>query len=171
MTVEICSCEGLNPKCEKCFGSGYINSATSAKSAGRDQPKPKADKKPKVRESLLPEKMESLSKKEMEHLAMKIIDTLDAKSKKQMQLLNSIPFNTTTFRMDSKDKFRTLQIIENEKQALRTELNVVNAEIAAKKYASHYKFKHYLSDKEIDVSSNRQLKGLIREYKKLKTSS
>ena len=25
MAVQICSCEGLDVKCKKCFGSGYIN--------------------------------------------------------------------------------------------------------------------------------------------------
>ncbi|MBD3582846.1 hypothetical protein [Flavobacterium selenitireducens] len=170
MTVEICPCEGLNPKCEKCFGSGYIDSGSTPKSA-RDQAKPKPVENAKARESLLPDDMDALSRKEMENIAIKLIDTLDAKSKKQMQLLNSIPFNTTTFRIVLKDKFRMLQILESEKKILRAELSAINQEIASKKYTSHYKFRHYLSDKEIDVSSNRQLKDLIREYKKLKNNA
>ena len=122
-------------------------------------------------ESFLPAKMDTLSKKEIEEIALKIIASLDFKSKKQMQLLNSIPFNTTTFRRDLKDKFESLENLENEKQHLRNELFVVDQEIISKNYRSQFRFKHFLSDKQIDVTSNRQLKELIREYKKLKSQT
>jgi len=122
-------------------------------------------------ESLLPAKLDTLSKSEVEEIAINIIASLDLKSKKQMQLLNSIPFNTTTFRRDLKDKFESLERLENEKQHLRNELFVVDQEIVSKNYNSKFKFKHFLSDKQIDVSSNRQLKDLIREYKKLKNQA
>ncbi|MCG2610137.1 hypothetical protein LZZ90_01300 [Flavobacterium sp. SM15] len=122
-------------------------------------------------ESFLPAKMDTLSKKEIEEIAHKIIASLDFKSKKQMQLLNSIPFSTTTFRRDLKDKFESLESLENEKQHLRNELFVVDQEIISKNYKSQFRFKHFLSDKQIDVGSNRQLKELIREYKKLKSQN
>lgn len=121
--------------------------------------------------SFLPAKIDVLSKNEIEEIAIKIIATLDLKSKKQMQLLNSIPFNTTTFRRDLKDKFESLEKLEDEKQHLRNELFIVDQEIISKNYKSQFKFKHFLSDKHIDVSSNRQLKDLIREYKKLKNQA
>lgn len=122
-------------------------------------------------ESFLPAKMDTLSKKDIEEIALKIIASLDFKSKKQMQLLNSIPFNTTTFRRDLKDKFESLERLENEKQHLRNELFVVDQEIISKNYKSQFRFKHFLSDKQIDVTSNRQLKELIRAYKKLKSQT
>jgi hypothetical protein len=121
--------------------------------------------------SFLPAKIDVLSKNEIEEVAIKIIAALDLKSKKQMQLLNSIPFNTTTFRRDLKDKFESLKKLEDEKQHLRNELFIVDQEIISKNYKSQFKFKHFLSDKHIDVSSNRQLKDLIREYKKLKNQA
>jgi|SRR5690554_1020516 len=126
------------------------------------------NKKSKI-ESFLPKNLDTLLKKEVEEIALKIIASLDLKSKKQMQLLNSIPFNTTTFRRDLKDKFESLKNLEDEKQHLRNELFVIDQEIVSKNYKSHFKFKHFLSDKQIDVSSNRQLKELIREYKSLKS--
>ena len=122
-------------------------------------------------ESFLPAKIDTLSKKDIEEIAVKIIASLDFKSKKQMQLLNSIPFNTTTFRRDLKDKFESLESLENEKQHLRNELFIVDQEIISKNYKSQFRFKHFLSDKQIDVTSNRQLKELIREYKKLKNQT
>ena len=125
------------------------------------------NKKSKL-ESYLPKKFDSLSKNDVEEIAIKIIVALDLKSKKQMQILNSIPFNTTTFRRDFKDKFESLESLENEKQHLRNELFIIDQEIVSKNYNSKFKFKHFLSDKHIDVASNRQLKDLIREYKKLK---
>jgi len=88
-----------------------------------------------------------------------------------MQILNSIPFNTTTFRRDLKDKFQSLESLENQKQHLRNELFIVDQEIISKNYNSKFRFKHFLSDKQIDVASNRQLKELIREYKKLKNQA
>lgn len=121
--------------------------------------------------SFLPKKIDTLSKNDIEEIAIKIIASLDFKSKKQMQILNSIPFNTTTFRRDFKDKFQNLESLENEKQHLRNELFVVDQEIISKNYNSKFRFKHYLSDKQIDVTSNRQLKELIREYKKLKNQA
>lgn len=122
-------------------------------------------------ESFLPKKIDTLSKNDIEEIAIKIITSLDFKSKKQMQILNSIPFNTTTFRRDFKDKFESLEKLENEKQHLRNELFVVDQEIISKNYNSKFRFKHFLSDKQIDVTSNRQLKELIREYKKLKNQA
>lgn len=126
------------------------------------------NKKSKI-ESFLPKSFDKLIKTDVEEIAIKIIASLDLKSKKQMQLLNSIPFNTTTFRRDLKDKFESLEKLENEKQHLRNQLFIVDQEIVSKNYNSRFKFKHYLSDKHIDVSSNRQLKELIREYKSLKS--
>ena len=100
MAVQICTCEGLDVKCKKCFGSGYINTDAPEK-AIKSVPK-KGNVK---QESFLPENMNSISRKEIENIVPKIIDALDLKSKKQMQILNSIPFNTTTFRRDFKAKF------------------------------------------------------------------
>lgn len=122
-------------------------------------------------ESFLPKKIDTLSKNDIEEIATKIIASLDFKSKKQMQILNSIPFNTTTFRRDLKDKFQSLESLENQKQHLRNELFVIDQEIISKNYNSKFRFKHFLSDKQIDVTSNRQLKELIREYKKLKNQA
>src|SRR5690606_20044819 len=73
-------------------------------------------KKKQQFESFLPENLELLSKNEVEGIAIKIIGDLDLKSKKQMQILNSIPFNTNTFRRDFGDKFELLGLIEAEKQ-------------------------------------------------------
>ncbi|WP_445713008.1 hypothetical protein [Flavobacterium sp.] len=160
MAVQICSCEGLNAKCVKCFGSGYINTNEPEKIA-------KPEKKDFV-VSFLPNDLSTLQRKEIENIASKIIDSLDLKSKKQMQILHSIPFNTTTFRRDFKDKFETLKKMENEKQFLRNDLDIISKELSTKKYSTHFNFGHFLSDKVIDVTSIRDLKTLIREYKKLK---
>lgn len=85
-----------------------------------------------------------------------------------MQILNSIPFNTTTFRRDFKAKFELLQKIEEEKQALRNDLDVISDALTTSKYTIAFNYGHFLSDKVIDVTSNRDLKTLIRAYKKLK---
>ncbi|MDP5026993.1 MAG: hypothetical protein NWQ14_02120 [Flavobacterium sp.] len=163
MAVQICSCEGLNAKCVKCFGSGYINTNEPEKIA-----KPEKKEKKDFVVSFLPNDLSALQRKEIENIASKIIDSLDLKSKKQMQILHSIPFNTTTFRRDFKDKFETLKKMENEKQFLRNDLDIISKELSTKKYSTHFNFGHFLSDKVIDVTSNRDLKTLIREYKKLK---
>lgn len=163
MTVQICSCEGLDPICKKCFGSGYMNTNVPEKAIKATPKKPNTKQ-----ESFLPNDIHALSKKEIENIVPKVIDTLDVKSKKQMQLLHSIPFNTTTFRRDYKAKFELLQKIEDEKQALRKDLDEIAAALSNTKYSIEFNFGHFLSDKVIDVSSNRELKTLIREYKKLK---
>lgn len=166
MATQICSCEGLNPQCEKCFGSGYTDAAASKKSAAAGNKT--AEKAGAKQASLLPEGFKSLPRKEVETVLAKIVDSLDLKSKKQMQLLNSIPFNSTTFRRDFKGKFESLRKLESEKRFLRGELDSISKEMAEKKYANHFKFGHFLSDKDVDVDSNRQLKTLMREYKKIK---
>ncbi|HLO72915.1 MAG TPA: hypothetical protein VK164_03180 [Flavobacterium sp.] len=163
MAVQICTCEGLDVKCKKCFGSGYIHTNAPEK-AIKSVPKKETVKQ----ESFLPENMNLLSRKEIENIVPKIIDTLDLKSKKQMQILNSIPFNTTTFRRDFKAKFELLQKIEDEKQALRNDLDVISDALTTSKYTIAFNYGHFLSDKIMDVTSNRELKTLIRAYKKLK---
>ncbi|MEC4077240.1 hypothetical protein VSO49_12865 [Myroides odoratimimus] len=165
MRTEICSCEGLDPFCDKCFGTGHAPLSTSKKTVTKQSSKVKPIKKTK---SYLPEKIDSLTKIEIDALTIKIISTLDLKSKKQMQILNSIPFSTSTFRRDYKEKFIDLENIETEKQQLRNDLFIIDQEIVSKNYRSHFTFRHFLSDKDVDVTSNRELKGLIREYKKLK---
>lgn len=165
MRSEICICQGLNSNCKKCFGSGFISTETIDRSTNKGK-----GKKKQQFESFLPENLELLSKNEVEGIAIKIIGDLDLKSKKQMQILNSIPFNTNTFRRDFGDKFELLGLIEAEKQHLRNELLLIDQEIILKNYKSNFKFKHFLSDKDVDVTSNRQLKELIRAYKKLKNA-
>lgn len=48
-------------------------------------------------ESFLPKKIDTLSKNDIEEIAIKIIANLDFKSKKQMQILNSIPSTRILF--------------------------------------------------------------------------
>ena len=161
MKTEICSCQGMNSNCKKCYGSGFINSNVAPSIE-----KTKTNKNKK--EFYIPKNIEGLSQNEVEDLAIQIIGSLDLKSKKQMQILNSIPFNTNTFRRDFGAKFEQLEKIEIEKQHLRNELLRIDQIIIANNYKSNFRFKHYLSDKDVDVTSNRQLKGLIKEYKRLK---
>ena len=72
MTAKICSCEGLNPKCEKCHGSGYVNIKESkAKVTSKASPKVKLEK-----ESLLSNDASNLHRKEIQNIADKIIATL-----------------------------------------------------------------------------------------------
>lgn len=168
MRTEICSCQGLNSNCKQCFGSGFVT--VESKNDTTKKTDKKKDKKKQSSASFLPENIEVLSRAEVEEIAVKIIGSLDLKSKKQMQILNSIPFNTTTFRRDFGSKFELLGSLETEKQHLRNELLIIDQEIIIKNYKSNFKFKHFLSDKDVDVTSNRQLKELIREYKKLKNS-
>ena len=165
MRSKNCTCQGLNSNCKKCFGSGFVSTETTNKSTHNGK-----GKKEQQFESFLPKDLDLLSKNEVEGIAIKIIGDLDLKSKKQMQILNSIPFNTTTFRRDFGDKFELLGEIEAEKQHLRNELLLIDQEIILKNYKSNFKFKHFLSDKDLDVTSNRQLKELIRAYKKLKNT-
>jgi len=169
MKTEICSCQGLDATCKKCFGSGFA-SVNDVKKASPKNTDNKKEKKKQKFESYVPKNIGDLSKNEVEAIAIKIIASLDAKSKKQMQILSSIPFNTNTFRRDFGDKFELLGAIEAEKQHLRNELLLVDQEIVLKKYKSTFTFKHYFSDKDLDVTSNRQLKELIREYRKLKNN-
>ena len=166
MKAEICSCKGLNSNCKKCFGSGYIQSNDSKKNLVKKSDK-KVNKK-NHKESFLPENIELLPKNEIEEIAIKIISDLDLKSKKQMQILNSIPFNTNTFRRDFREKFDALESFEAEKQLLRNDLLLIDQEIVVKNYRCHFRFKHFLSDKDVDVTSNRHLKDLIRAYKSLR---
>lgn len=163
MTVQICSCEGLNPKCEKCFGSGYMNTNVAEKTA---KPKKATPKHITTQESFLSEDVSNLHRKEIQNLAVKIIAKLDLKSKQQMRMLHSIPFTTTTFRRDFKDKFESFRIMEMEKRALRVELDVLAKELIKNNLTANFKYAHLLSDKDIDVTSNRELKTLLRQYKK-----
>ena len=167
MTFQICSCKGLDSNCKMCFGSGYVNSPPTEKSS--NQKDKKSDEKKKLKNvSELPLNIDSLSKPELINITTEVIALLDFKSKKQMQILNSIPFSSNTFRRDFKEKFANLKDLEDEKILLRDKLTAIEKELVAQKISGNFRFKHYLSDIEIDVDSNRQLKELIKEYKKLK---
>lgn len=169
MKTEICSCQGLDANCKKCFGSGFA-SVNDAKKAAPKNKDAKKEKKKQQYESFVPGNLDALSKYEVEEIAVKIIGSLDLKSKKQMQILSAIPFNTNTFRRDHGEKFEFLGVIEAEKQHLRNELLIIDQEIVMKNYKSNFKFKHFFSDKDLDVTSNRQLKELMRAYKRLKSN-
>ncbi len=167
MTVQICSCKGLDSNCKMCHGSGYVNSLIGDKSLNQKDKKPaKKNKLSSITE--LPENIDSLGKTELINITTEVIALLDQKSKKQMQLLNSIPFSSNTFRRDFKEKFASLKELENEKNSLREKLTAIEEQLVNQKISGNFKFKHYLSDKEIDIDSNRHLKELIKEYKRLK---
>lgn len=167
MTFQICSCKGLDSNCKMCFGSGYVNSPTTEKSS--NQKDKKSDEKKKLKNvSDLPINIDSLGKTELISITTEVIALLDFKSKKQMQILNSIPFSSNTFRRDFKEKFARLKDFEEEKILLREKLTAIEKELVTQKISGNFRFKHYLSDIEIDVDSNRQLKELIKEYKRLK---
>jgi hypothetical protein len=165
MSYQICTCEGLNPKCEKCFGSGFMKTKSLVKTEIKS--KKTVSKDHLKSETLLSNDTTNLHHKEIQNIADKIIATLDLKSMQQMRMLHSIPFNTTTFRRDFKDKFVSFGIMEEEKRALRNELNKLAKELTKNKFQANFKFNHLLSDIDIDVTSNRQLKTLLRQYKKL----
>jgi hypothetical protein len=165
MSYQVCSCEGLNPKCEKCYGSGYMKTKASVKTETKT--KKTVSKDNLTSETLLSNNATNLHHKEIQNIADKIIATLDLKSMQQMRMLHSIPFNTTTFRRDFKDKFVSFGIMEEEKRALRSELDKLAKELTKNKFQANFKFNHLLSDIDIDVTSNRQLKTLLRQYKKL----
>jgi predicted nucleic acid-binding Zn-ribbon protein len=165
MSVQICSCEGLNTNCKKCFGSGYMSVSETKTTTTRKSTAKKPDENQDSRDA---EDMSTRERKEMQHILNKVIEKLDIKSMQQMRMLHSIPFNTTTFRRDFKDKFESFRIMENEKRELRTELQTITKGLNNSSFSVHLKFNHMLSDKDIDVTSNRELKMLLREYKKLK---
>ncbi len=167
MSFQICSCKGLDSNCKMCHGSGYVNSLTSDKSSNqRDKKSVEKNKLSSVTE--IPDNIDSLAKTDLVNITMKVIALLDQKSKKQMQILNSIPFSSNTFRRDFKEKFASLKAFEDEKIALREKLYTIEKELVKQKISGNFRFKHFLSDKDIDVDSNRHLKDLIREYKRLK---
>lgn len=168
MTVQICSCKGLNSKCDKCFGSGYINLETGKKAPSNQKDKKSVEKSKLNSTFNLPENIDTLDKTALDTIIYDIIARLDLKSKKQMQILNSIPFSSTNFRRDFKEKFTDLRSLEEEKIVLRNDLQTITTAYIAKKHSGNFRFKHYLSDKLIDVDSNRQLKDLIRAYKRLR---
>ena len=167
MTFQICSCKGLDSNCKMCFGSGYVKSLTTDKSSNQKDKK-SVEKKKLKSVSELPLNIDSLGKPELINITTEVIALLDLKSKKQMQILNSIPFSSNTFRRDFKEKVASLKDFEDEKILLREKLTAIEKELVAQKISGNFRFKHYLSDKEIDVDSNRQLKELIKEYKRLK---
>lgn len=167
MTFQICSCKGLDSNCKMCFGSGYVKSLTTDKSSNQKDKK-SVEKKKLKSVSELPLNIDSLGKPELINITTEVIALLDLKSKKQMQILNSIPFSSNTFRRDFKEKFANLKDLEDEKILLREKLTAIEKELVAQKISGNFRFKHYLSDKEIDIDSNRQLKELIKEYKRLK---
>src|SRR5690606_2543383 len=97
MTVQICSCKGLNSKCDKCFGSGYINLETGKKAPSNQKDKKSVEKSKLNSTFNLPENIDTLDKTALDTIIYDIIARLDLKSKKQMQILNSIPFSSTNF--------------------------------------------------------------------------
>jgi molecular chaperone DnaK (HSP70) len=161
-----CTCKGKNPQCKKCSGRGYIENTIDEKSLHKltDLEKRPSIKKTKIR---LNERLEKLSKSELEKNAENIIALIDLKSKKQMQILNSIPFSTKTFRIDFKSKFESLKMLESEKQAIRKDLESLLTVSANKQVKIVVKFNHLLSNKLVDADSNKDLKQLRREYKKM----
>ncbi len=167
MTFQICSCKGLDSNCKMCFGSGYVKSPTTDKSSNQKDKK-SVEKRKMKSVSDLPLNIDSLGKPELINITTEVIALLDLKSKKQMQILNSIPFSSNTFRRDFKEKFANLKDLEDEKILLREKLATIEKELVTQKISGNFKFKHFLSDKDIDVDSNRQLKDLIKEYKRLK---
>lgn len=161
MEIIDCSCKGINPSCEKCFGRGYYDISTvHNEKLFENFP----IEKPKEKEKTFVEEIDKLDSKEIELLAKKLIDFIDAKSEKQFDTLLTL-FKIKYKRFPSKiEKFKrknlydTINNLENDKKFIKEKLKeVVQQAIMVNKFIVP-KFMNPLSNMEVDISSKIQLK-------------
>jgi hypothetical protein len=128
MEIIDCSCKGINPSCEKCFGRGYYdNSTIHSEKQFQNYP----IELPKEKEKTFLEELGKLNSDEIGLLAKKLIDIIDNVSKKQSIILINL-FKTKYKRFPSesekfkrKSQYDGINLLENEKKFLKGKLNEV----------------------------------------------
>ena len=168
MEIIDCSCKGINPTCEKCFGRGYYD--TSLVQDDKYFSNIPLDK-PREIKATFTEEISKLNGDEIESFAEKLIEIIDSKSKKQFQLFSSL-FRQKWKKQPSKDEiferknlYAMINNLESDKIFFKGKLQeVVQQAIMVNRFIEPI-YKHSLSKIEIDTSSKIKLqivKKMIR---------
>ena len=122
MPIIDCSCKGISPECEKCFGRGYYD--TDDKEYKSHIHFSKETKNKETKEELpFTEKISSLSAIELKQLINKIISRIDKNSNIQNNILNSIPFSSSRMSYINL-RMKEIEKIEIEKKDLKEKLKL-----------------------------------------------
>ena len=161
MEIIDCSCKGINPSCEKCFGRGYYDNSTIH---NEKQFQNYPVEKTKEKEKTFIEEIGKLNANEIESLAKKLIEIIDTVSAKQSAILFSL-FKTKYKRFPSdSEKFKRkshydgINLLENEKKFLKGKLKEVIQQAIMVNKLIEPNFINPLSTVDVDISSKKQLK-------------
>jgi len=157
MQIVDCSCKGINPDCEKCFGRGYYDLDSLREIPIIHFLKKSEESKTNV-ELSFEEKISTLSVIEVRILILRFIKTIDSISNKQSQILLSIPFNSSRMSLINV-RISELNKLETKKKELQGKLDLTckckQAELL--NISAILKFKKLLSEIHIDSYSIEEL--------------
>lgn len=174
MEIFDCSCKGINPSCEKCFGRGYFDLTTlhnykRFENFPIEKRQEKPQEKPIEKVETFIEKISKLNAVEIGLLAKKLIDIIDLQSEKQSEIFLAL-FKTKYNRFPSKieklkrkKQYDMIYNIENEKEIVKGKLRkAIKQGIIINKLIQP-RFINPLSNMKVDTTSKSQLK-IIKKF-------
>lgn len=170
MSIVDCTCKGINPDCERCFGRGYYDTDITSEHKRIFVAKDNKEVKNSDTDKELPfsQKVKSLAKLEIEKLIRELIKSIDAISKAQSQILDTISFRKRAVYTISRNNLEKIYLLETKKKYLKTKLEVACNQAFFLKCSVDVKYNHSFSTKNIDTFSTKELKYLRRKFHKIK---
>lgn len=160
-----CSCKGINPSCEKCFGRGYydLNQQTRFFRDFAIKVEPDIDVKSNINAHINFETFaENLTKSELQKNIEIIIGKVDLLSKKQIMVLNTSSFRNRSYRRLFNVQFETLLAIEKKKKSLKWHISILVKFSKLKNNLILVRYKHFLSNLVLNTDSAKELKHIRR---------
>ncbi|MDM1369030.1 hypothetical protein HX052_12125 [Myroides marinus] len=169
MSIIDCSCKGINPSCEYCFGRGYFDDEQSESKSKIIYPI--IEKDSISRNLTFEQKLDLMGLEDKQKLLKKLINLIDSKSIEQFNLLSQIYLKRRKSTLSQfefskqKLKFSMINQLELDKIFLRDKINIM---LQSLNISKNIEFLHEFSTKKISHKSKLEVRELIKKEKKLK---
>ena len=167
MSVINCSCKGINPTCENCFGRGYYDDEQNSKISKFVFPKIEDNSGEKS--LTFEQQLELINVQDRKDLIKKLASLVDSKSIAQFDLLSEIylkkrkPFLPNGKLAKRNSKFLLINQLEMEKDILKDQIMFVSKSLNSNISAVYF---HEFSKKKITHQSKFEVKKLVKQNRK-----
>jgi hypothetical protein len=168
MEITDCTCKGINPSCEKCFGRGYYDAEISNNSIKTLFVK---DQEPIKKPPTFAEEVREFTKIEMEVLLEKLTKAIDFKSAEQFQFLHTLyiknqkPMYSKIELNKRRNLFTTVYRLQREKFFLKDLIKTICEEGFLKSYRFKVNYSHPFSKKRLNLNSMVEIEILKNELR------
>ena len=163
-----CTCKGINPSCEKCFGRGYYNLEILNNSIKTVFVQ---DQEPIQKPPTFAEEVRQFTKIEMEATLEKLTKAIDSKSAEQFEILHTLYIKNQKHMYSKielnkrRNLFTTVYQLQREKFFFKDLIKTICAEGFSKSYYFKINYSHPFSKKRLNFNSAVEIEILKNELR------